>query len=66
MNDRYVSQVLPLAFLAPDIVAMILDGRQPPDLTAERLIKHTRLPLDWAEQRRLLITRPLGRKVHRT
>ena len=65
MNDRYVSQVLPLAFLAPDIVAMILDGRHPPDLTAERLIKHTKLPVDWAQQRRLLIARPLGRKVHR-
>jgi len=54
VDDRYIRRILPLAFLAPDITAMILDGRQPVSLTAERLIKNTRLPADWAEQRRLL------------
>jgi hypothetical protein len=44
---------LPLAFLAPDIVEAILQGRQPVELTALRL-KRTRLPLSWVEQRRLL------------
>jgi hypothetical protein len=33
---------------------MILEGRQPPDLTPERLIKNTKLSVDWAEQRKLL------------
>ena len=36
-----------LAFLAPDIVTAILDGRHPPQLTANRLMDDTRLPLDW-------------------
>ena len=48
-----VSRCLPLAFLAPDIVEAILQGRQPVELTALRL-KRIGLPLSWAEQRRLL------------
>jgi DNA invertase Pin-like site-specific DNA recombinase len=48
-----VSRCLPLAFLAPDIVEAILQGRQPVELTAARL-KRIRLSLSWAEQRRLL------------
>ena len=48
-----VSRILPLAFLAPDIVEAILDGRHPVELTAARL-KRIRLPLDWSEQRRVL------------
>jgi DNA invertase Pin-like site-specific DNA recombinase len=48
-----VSRSLPFAFLAPDIVEAILQGYQPVDLTAARL-KRIRLPLSWAEQRRLL------------
>jgi DNA invertase Pin-like site-specific DNA recombinase len=49
-----VSRVLPLAYLAPDIVESILEGRQPPGLTAKRLRGLPDLPLDCAEQRRLL------------
>ncbi|MCH8168512.1 MAG: recombinase family protein, partial [Proteobacteria bacterium] len=48
-----VSRCLPLAFLAPDIVEAILQGRQPVELTALRL-KRIGLPLSWVEQRRLL------------
>ncbi len=48
-----ISRSLPLAFLAPDIVEAILQGRQPVEPTAARL-KRTRLPLSWAERRRLL------------
>ena len=54
VSDRYVSHLMPLAFLAPDIVEAILAGAQPVDLTAETLIRRTDLPLDWAEQRALL------------
>ena len=32
----------------------LLGGRQPPDLTARKLMDDTRLPLDWNEQRRAL------------
>ena len=54
VTGRYVAHVIQLAFLAPDIVASILSGTQPVDLTAQKLIKQIDLPLDWAEQRALL------------
>ncbi len=54
ISDRYVGALLPLAFLAPDIVEAIAAGRQPADLTAETLIRHIDLPLDWNDQRALL------------
>lgn len=54
VTGSYVSRVLRLAFLAPDIVEAILDGRHPVDLTAERLLVHQDLPWDWREQRRVL------------
>lgn len=52
VNKRYVSRVVRSALLAPDIVDMILEGLQPPELTLDRLFDH--LPMDWAEQRRVL------------
>jgi hypothetical protein len=45
---------LPLAFLAPDIVEAILEGRQPIELTAARMMRIRDLPLSWAEQRQRL------------
>ena len=53
-RDPYVSRLVRLAFLAPDIVTAILNGRHPPQLTANRLMDDTRLPLDWRAQRELL------------
>jgi DNA invertase Pin-like site-specific DNA recombinase len=53
-SDRYVGHLMPLAFLAPDIVEAILAGTQPVELTAETLTKRTDLPLYWAEQKALL------------
>ena len=53
-GERYVSSLMPLAFLAPDIIDAILTGTQPAHLSAELLIKRTQLPLDWTEQRALL------------
>jgi hypothetical protein len=49
-----ISRILPLAFLAPDIAEAILDGRQPPELTAARLKRINELPISWARQRDLL------------
>lgn len=49
-----VSRVLPLAWLAPDIAAAILEGRQPVALSAKKLRDLPDLPLDWPEQRRVL------------
>lgn len=54
LRSGSVSRVLPLAWLAPDITAAILEGRQPPQLTAKFLRNLSELPLDWAEQRRTL------------
>ena len=53
----HVSRTLPLAFLAPDIVEMIVAGRQPLTLAVERL-KEQRKPLlmDWLEQRTSLLS----------
>jgi hypothetical protein len=50
----YVTRLLRLSFLAPDIVAAILKGEQPLELTASRLAKSKNLPLDWTEQRKVL------------
>jgi site-specific DNA recombinase len=50
----YATRLFRLTVLAPDIVSAILSGRQPPELTARRLMDDTRLPLDWNEQRRCL------------
>jgi len=54
ISDRYVGRLLPLAFLAPDIVEAILAGTQPADLTAEVLLRRTNLPIAWADQKTLL------------
>jgi site-specific DNA recombinase len=54
ISSSYVTRLLRLAFLAPDILTAILNGRHPPQLTANRLMEDTRLPLDWIAQRRLL------------
>src|SRR5207253_3984507 len=54
VSDRYISSLLPLAFLAPDIVAAIARGHQPADLTAHRLIRHLDLPIEWSAQKQLL------------
>ena len=47
----YAGRLLRLTCLAPDIVVAILDGRQPPELTANALMADTRLPLEWSAQR---------------
>jgi len=54
VNAGDVSRLLSLAFIAPDIAAAIVDGRQPPELTANRLRQTLPLPGSWIEQRRLL------------
>ena len=54
ITHRYVSALLPLAMLAPDILEAIAAGRQPPELTAHRLIRTVHLPIVWAAQKQLL------------
>jgi hypothetical protein len=45
----YMTRVLRLALLAPDIIDAILDGRQGAEVTLARLLEP--FPLEWAEQR---------------
>lgn len=52
----YVSQILRLTLLAPDIVEAILDGQQPAVLQLGNLL--AQFPLDWEGQKRLTSTRP--------
>ncbi|MFT5438152.1 MAG: site-specific DNA recombinase [Alphaproteobacteria bacterium] len=54
LSDRYIGRLLPLSFLAPDIVEAILRGNQTADITVEMLTRQIELPLGWAEQRTLL------------
>jgi site-specific DNA recombinase len=51
---RYVGRVIRLAFLAPDIVESIVEGRQPTGLTAEALTRHIEIPLEWRSQKAAL------------
>jgi site-specific DNA recombinase len=56
LDERYVSHILPSAFLAPEIVEAILEGRHASDLTLDTLLKD--VPLSWAEQRRRRLNSP--------
>jgi site-specific DNA recombinase len=54
MVASYATRLFRLTLLAPKFVGAILNGNQPPELTARKLMDDTRLPLDWKEQRRAL------------
>ena len=51
VDRSYVARTLALANLAPDIVKLIWEGRQPKGLTLEKL-RHG-IPDSWEEQRRV-------------
>ena len=48
INSSYVSRVLRLTLLAPDIVEAILDGRQPEGMTLPALMEP--FPMEWNRQ----------------
>jgi site-specific DNA recombinase len=54
VSPSYFTRLVRLSYLAPDIIQAILDGGQPRDLTADKLLAHSRLPLGWHEQRIVL------------
>ena len=49
VDATYVSRVLRLTLLAPEIVEAILDGRQPAELQLDDLLDG--FPLEWERQR---------------
>ncbi len=50
INSSYVSRLLRLTLLAPDIVQAILDGRQPGGMTLPRLMEP--FSVEWGRQAR--------------
>ena len=55
VSAAYLYSLLRLPWLAPDIATAIINGRNPPQLNAQTLMRLTpRLPAAWAEQRKLL------------
>lgn len=52
VGATYFTRVVRLSFLAPEITKMILQGRQPPELTANTLVTLGPPPLSWEEQKR--------------
>jgi len=54
LEAGWVSEVLRMTLLAPDIIRAILDGRQPRHLNLHSVRgRQKEVPLDWEEQRRL-------------
>ncbi|HWZ52113.1 MAG TPA: recombinase family protein, partial [Granulicella sp.] len=53
IRSQQIRRLVGLAFLSPQLVEAILQGRQPVALTATRLTELD-LPLDWTEQHKLL------------
>ena len=49
INSSYVSRLLRLTLLAPDIVEAVLNGRQPEGMTLPGLMEP--FPVNWIEQR---------------
>ena len=55
VNDSYLSRVLRLTLLAPEIVEAIVTGKQPPTLQVDDLLKP--LPTQWQQQKSILLGR---------
>ena len=54
-SKRRIQHLVELAFLAPDIIRGVWEGRQPAGLTSNWLKSHS-VPLVWKEQRELFKT----------
>jgi len=53
ITHSYVSRILRFAYLAPDIIEAILEGKQSPSVWQDKM--RGELPDSWNEQRRLLL-----------
>jgi site-specific DNA recombinase len=50
LSERYLRDILQLAFLAPDIIEKIVCGEQAETVRWDTLMCHPILPLDWRQQ----------------
>jgi len=53
-SKSHLSQLLRISWLAPDIIAAVVNGNQPSTLTGRRLLRAADMPLDWKAQRTFL------------
>jgi site-specific DNA recombinase len=53
-DKRYISRIIPLAFLAPDITEAILEGKQSSELSLEKCVRE--IPFEWTVQREALVS----------
>ena len=53
-SKRHLYRLHHLSWLAPDIIAAIMEGRQPKTLNARRLLRMNAIPFEWSAQRKLL------------
>jgi site-specific DNA recombinase len=51
VTGRYVSRMIELAFLSPDLVESVLSGKRAVRASAERIARQIDLPSSWSEQR---------------
>ena len=54
-SKRRIQQLIELAFMAPDVVRSVREGKQPVGLTSNWLMRHAFSPI-WSEQRGLFST----------
>ena len=52
-SRRYLGRLVRISWLAPDIIAAIMDGTQPVALTGRKLTCANAIPLDWPSQRKM-------------
>ena len=62
INGTFVGRIVRLALLAPDIVELVLAGRQPAALTLKGLMAP--FPVEWESQRAVLLDRDNDRGTH--
>lgn len=49
LDERYISRIIPLAFLAPDLTEAVLEGKQAAQLSLDSCLGH--IPDNWNLQR---------------
>lgn len=55
LTASYVTRVLRLGFLSPEIIEAVMAGRQPAGLTVDRLLLKDHIPLLWSEQANIFV-----------